>query len=149
MDELGLKRYCCRRMIMTHVDLIEKLLKYDSMRKSSPTWILQNANPRLAQVYPRRPKRDQAEAQRNGIKYRARIRMTCRLSWDGVFRYFFFSARWDGVRQGNFCDSHMTNMLTYWNKCLSVCQEIVECENGAVRAKRGKQCTASAPRKGL
>ncbi|KAI1392875.1 DNA-directed RNA polymerases I/II/III subunit 10 [Hypoxylon trugodes] len=28
MDSLGLKRYCCRRMVMTHVDLIEKLLKY-------------------------------------------------------------------------------------------------------------------------
>ncbi|KAJ0288095.1 hypothetical protein COL922a_004530 [Colletotrichum nupharicola] len=27
MDQLGLKRYCCRRMVMTHVDLIEKLLK--------------------------------------------------------------------------------------------------------------------------
>lgn len=27
MDELQLKRYCCRRMIMTHVDLIEKLLR--------------------------------------------------------------------------------------------------------------------------
>ncbi|TPX32143.1 hypothetical protein SmJEL517_g04674 [Synchytrium microbalum] len=28
LDELGLKRYCCRRMVLTHVDLIEKLLQY-------------------------------------------------------------------------------------------------------------------------
>ncbi|KAF2191083.1 DNA-directed RNA polymerases I, II, and III subunit RPABC5, partial [Zopfia rhizophila CBS 207.26] len=28
MDQLELRRYCCRRMVMTHVDLIEKLLKY-------------------------------------------------------------------------------------------------------------------------
>ncbi|KKY20920.1 putative dna-directed rna polymerases n 8 kda subunit superfamily [Phaeomoniella chlamydospora] len=27
MDKLGCKRYCCRRMLMTHVDLIEKLLQ--------------------------------------------------------------------------------------------------------------------------
>ncbi|RKO97775.1 hypothetical protein CXG81DRAFT_15710 [Caulochytrium protostelioides] len=27
MDDLGLKRYCCRRMVLTHVDLIEKLLQ--------------------------------------------------------------------------------------------------------------------------
>lgn len=29
MDMLGLNRYCCRRMVLTHVDLIEKLLRYD------------------------------------------------------------------------------------------------------------------------
>ena len=30
MDEIGCKRYCCRRMVLTHVDLIEKLLLYTS-----------------------------------------------------------------------------------------------------------------------
>ena len=25
LDELGLKRYCCRRMILSHVDLIDKI----------------------------------------------------------------------------------------------------------------------------
>lgn len=30
MDQLGCKRYCCRRMLMTHVDLIEKLLRFVS-----------------------------------------------------------------------------------------------------------------------
>lgn len=32
MDKLGCRRYCCRRMLMTHVDLIEKLLKYVFLR---------------------------------------------------------------------------------------------------------------------
>jgi DNA-directed RNA polymerase subunit N len=28
LDELGIERYCCRRMLLGHVDLTEELLKY-------------------------------------------------------------------------------------------------------------------------
>ena len=36
LDALGLKRYCCRRMLLSHVDLIEKLLNYAPLEKN---WI--------------------------------------------------------------------------------------------------------------
>jgi DNA-directed RNA polymerase I, II, and III subunit RPABC5 len=35
LDMLGLRRYCCRRMLLTHVDLIEKLLAYNSFEIKS------------------------------------------------------------------------------------------------------------------
>lgn len=28
LDALRLKRYCCRRMLLTHVDVLEKLLNF-------------------------------------------------------------------------------------------------------------------------
>lgn len=34
LDALGLMRYCCRRMLMTHVDLIEKLLLYNTLERA-------------------------------------------------------------------------------------------------------------------
>ena len=28
LDDLGIKRYCCRRMVFSHVDFMDELLKY-------------------------------------------------------------------------------------------------------------------------
>ena len=28
LDDLGLKRYCCRRMLLSHVEIIDEFLKY-------------------------------------------------------------------------------------------------------------------------
>ena len=37
LDALGLERYCCRRMVMCHVDLIEKLLRYNALERVDGT----------------------------------------------------------------------------------------------------------------
>ena len=29
LDMLGMNRYCCRRMLLTHIELINKLLNYN------------------------------------------------------------------------------------------------------------------------
>ncbi|MHA2298117.1 MAG: DNA-directed RNA polymerase subunit N [Candidatus Hodarchaeales archaeon] len=30
LDSLGLKRYCCRRMLITHVDILEETIKFST-----------------------------------------------------------------------------------------------------------------------
>ena len=29
LDDLGLERYCCRRMIIAHVDLVDEVMPFD------------------------------------------------------------------------------------------------------------------------
>jgi len=29
LDDLGLERYCCRRMIVSHIDLIDEVMPFD------------------------------------------------------------------------------------------------------------------------
>jgi DNA-directed RNA polymerase subunit N len=31
LDSLGVKRYCCRRMILSQIDFIDELIKFDEM----------------------------------------------------------------------------------------------------------------------
>ena len=42
LDQLGCKRYCCRRMVLTHVDLIEKLLRYTPDGRNTKKIDMQN-----------------------------------------------------------------------------------------------------------
>jgi DNA-directed RNA polymerase subunit N len=29
LDDLGIERYCCRRMILSHIDLIDEVMPFD------------------------------------------------------------------------------------------------------------------------
>lgn len=33
LDDLGLTRYCCRRMILTHTNIIEEVMKFGPQRQ--------------------------------------------------------------------------------------------------------------------
>ncbi|MEM0371231.1 MAG: DNA-directed RNA polymerase subunit N [Ignisphaera sp.] len=32
LDDLGIKRYCCRRMFLSHVDLFKDIIKYGNIK---------------------------------------------------------------------------------------------------------------------
>ena len=31
LDDLGVERFCCRRMFLSHVEIMEKVVKYDKL----------------------------------------------------------------------------------------------------------------------
>ena len=33
LDDLGVKRYCCRRMLLSHVEVIDEVLRYYEVRR--------------------------------------------------------------------------------------------------------------------
>ena len=35
LDRLEVKRYCCRRMLLSHVDILEEILKFYEMSKEN------------------------------------------------------------------------------------------------------------------
>lgn len=52
LDTLGFTRYCCRRMFLSHVDLIDKLLNYNIYKishKGNEMWAFTIKKPKSKQ----------------------------------------------------------------------------------------------------
>ena len=71
LTALGIQRYCCRRMILTHVDLIEKLLKYVPGIDHMELWRRMNDKHQNRQR-PRDVDAQRAEAERERLERAAR-----------------------------------------------------------------------------
>ncbi len=41
LDALGLKRCCCRRMLLTHVDIMERLLAYNTLERAEEVSVVE------------------------------------------------------------------------------------------------------------
>ncbi|MFQ6085306.1 MAG: DNA-directed RNA polymerase subunit N [Candidatus Bathyarchaeia archaeon] len=37
LDDMGVKRYCCRRMLLTHVSVIDRIIRYHTPRQTEPS----------------------------------------------------------------------------------------------------------------
>ncbi|MHA1506766.1 MAG: DNA-directed RNA polymerase subunit N [Candidatus Asgardarchaeia archaeon] len=35
LDELGVKRYCCRRMFLSHVEIVDDIIKSEELRRET------------------------------------------------------------------------------------------------------------------
>lgn len=68
MDQLGCKRYCCRRMIMTHVDLIEKLLRWVLVFRLS-SWVRRPTHWDYSDTIPLRGTEPKPKYNRSGTRY--------------------------------------------------------------------------------
>lgn len=116
MDQLGCKRYCCRRMIMTHVDLIEKLLRWVlDLRLSS--WMRRRTHWDYPDTIPLRGTEPKPKYNRSGTRYNYELYLTqsstMQMYFFGVCAEMYASATYIG-RRGFRTDSTMRLQVVPW-----------------------------------